>query len=242
MRTGQMVSSYCARQTTLSLLTRRAPTWSFDPELTYGRRRATSTCKTGVPTMFKIDVGLLLPLMAAFALGLCADAVEADATSPQPAASAAMQDAGAAPFRRRLPPPEVARLELPNGPLVLSGHNHCIFAFIDRGQSRRRGDHIYIRTFLVEGGCGPETVPRLTQEVVSYDLDCAHSTVTRLGSQAFDESGARAFFTPPFPPAPLPTPGHCIAPSPTGTVVFGHAAAVALTRSMLSRELRRPLP
>jgi hypothetical protein len=94
------------------------------------------------------------------------------------------------------PPPTIASMALPSGPLQLIGHNGSVVFFIDPANLRKSGTTVVVRVYRVFSpsfaGFGESL-----QSVSDWSVDCVGLTRSTLGEQVFGENGKFRFWNEP---------------------------------------------
>lgn len=142
------------------------------------------------------------------------------------------------------PPPAIAQLRLPDGPLLGVSGNDDQATFLEIDQTSRHNDMVEVTLFqvFIHGIRMNDRVA--AQMVVRERFDCNKRTEVLLGGQAFDAAGNLVLWLPEFPPDPIrpgATEDHVAkvvcdgVRLPPTNVVTGHAAAVRMAHEMIPR-------
>jgi hypothetical protein len=142
---------------------------------------------------------------------------------------------------RPLPPapPDVARLSLPPGELVLFNRTDKATWFLDRDRTHRVGDSVELWSLTIYRSGIDTGYGRAVQLVERYRMDCVQRFREGGAAMAYDEQGRVVMWLPDSDerlPIERDTAGELVrrvlcegAPAPTRTV-NGHAAALAMGR------------
>lgn len=139
------------------------------------------------------------------------------------------------------PPPEIAVLTLPTGPLQMEAGSDTTITFLDKTRTSKAGDAATVWALQVfdpgvrtEAGLAVKIVQRRT-------IDCRARTQTDTGSVAYDEAGKMVMWLPAYDAEPIApnSPGAaealvlCDGAALPTQVVVGHEAALAAGRGVL---------
>jgi hypothetical protein len=139
------------------------------------------------------------------------------------------------------PPPEIAVLTLPTGPLQMEAGSDTTITFLDKARTSKAGDLVTVWALQVFDP-GLQTDHGLAVKIVQRrTIDCRAHTQTDTGSVAYDEAGKVVMWLPDYPAEPLAPNSPAAAEAmvfcdgatlPTDAVV-GHEAALRAGRGLL---------